>query len=142
MKEIDKWEDIKNSFPYLDILEKEPPISKKHPKQPMEARAAQFSPFAALTGYEDAIKEVSRYTEEKISLEEEAKNELDQELQKIEQRTRAKITIVYFEKDPRKKGGKYKEIQGIFQKIDREKRILFLEDKTKISLEDIVKIES
>ena len=141
MIETDKWEDIKNDFPYLDILYLEHPTSKNHPRQSREARAGQFSPFAALTGYGDAVKEVSRYTDTKLDLEEEERKKLDEILQVIKQKQEAKIKITYFEKDKKKEGGKYLEVVGIFQKVDSYHGYIQLMDKTKIPTQDIVKIE-
>ena len=142
MKEIDKWEDIKNDFPYIDILYLEHPTSKKHPRQSRESRAGQFSPFAALTGYGEAVKEVSRYTSKKIELEEEEKQKLDEIIQKIKNnREDNMIKITYFEKDKKKDGGKYKESKGVFHKVDTYRGYLELKDKTKIGIQDIVKIE-
>lgn len=142
MKEIDKWEDIKNDFPYLDILYLEHPTSKNHPKQSREARAGQFSPFAALTGYGDAVKEVSRYTSERLELDEEEKEKLDEVLQIIKKKqNEIRIKIMYFKKDKQKDGGEYLDTTGIFHKIDSYNGYLQLMDKTRIPTQDIVKIE-
>ena len=142
MKEIDKWEDIKNNFPYEDILYFEHPTSKNHPRQSREARAGQFAPFAALTGYKEAVKEVSRYTSERLELEEEERKKLDEVIQIIKNKKEdTKIKITYFEPDKKKVGGKYLEVEGIFQKIDTYHGYLQLMDKTKIRAQDIVKIE-
>ena len=78
MNEMDKWEDIKDDFPYIDILELEHPSSKNHPRQPMESRAGQFSPYAALTGYGEAVKETERYTWEETYLDEDRKARLNE----------------------------------------------------------------
>lgn len=138
MKETNKWEDIKSDFPYKDILYLEHPTSKKHPRQPMTSRAAQFSPFAALTGYEDAVKEVARYTSKKKELEEEEKEKLDEEIKKIKKDEQIKVT--YFVKDKKKEGGEYQKIIGLYQKIDTYHSLLELDHKRKIPLSDIVKI--
>ena len=141
MIETDKWEDTKNSFPYEDILYLEHPTSKRHPRQSLSSRAGQFSPFAALTGYEEQVKEVARYTSEKIILEEAEKEQLDEIMKKIEQDKTKPIKITYFQKDFNKKGGKYKEITGYYSKMDTYHGKLILQDKSKITIQDIVKIE-
>jgi len=142
LKEIDKWEDIKNDFPYLDILYLDHPTSKKHPRQPMASRAGQFSPFAALTGYEDAVKETARYTDHKLELEEEAKQKLDETIHLLQtNQFQEEVKITHFQKDKRKQGGKYLESFGKIKKIDVLKGFIELYNKEKILIQDIVKIE-
>ena len=80
MKETDKSVDTKDKFPYLDILYLKHPDPKNHKRMSKEARAGQFSPFAALTGYEEKVKETARLTDKKIELEEEEKQELNNKL--------------------------------------------------------------
>ena len=139
---MDKWEAIKDSFPYLDILDLEHPTSKNHPRQPMESRAGQFSPYAALTGYGDAVKETERYTWEETLLDEDRKDKLDEIMLYLQNSDKKEmIKILYFIKDKYKKGGSYKEIEGIFQKVDPYKGLFQLEGKKNIPIKDIVKIE-
>ena len=141
MIEIDKWEDTKNEFPYLDILDLEHPNPRNHPRMPKEARAGQFSPYAALTGYEEAVQETARYTSSKKELDEAEKEKLDEVMNEIKLHPKEEIKIIYFEKDKKKAGGKYKEIEGIIKKIHTVQRQIELQNGMKIPLEDIMKIE-
>ena len=136
MKEINKLEDIKHSFKYEDILYKEYVPSIKHPRMPIIERASQFSPFAALSGYGDEIKDSNRVLEDKIYLEEEYKNLLDEKL-----KINKKLKITYFIKDYRKTGGIYKEEIGIIKKIDEIEKQLIMTNKMKIPIKDIIKID-
>ncbi len=139
MIEIDKWEDIENDFPYLDILYLEHPTSKKHKRQSMESRAGQFSPYAALTGYEEDIKETVRKTDKEILLTEDEKDKLDEIINKIKDNDLIKIT--YFIKDKRKDGGKYLDVEGCFKRIDNYHKVIIFYDREKIPIKDIVNIE-
>ncbi len=141
MIEIDKSEDTKNSFPYEDIIHLDHPNPRYHPRQTMEQRAGQFSPFAALTGYEEGIWETARYTSSKRILDEEEKNKLDEIIQEIQVRNNPPIQITYFEKDKTKKGGKYQTIEGTIKKMNPYQGFLLLQNNFQISIEDIVKIE-
>ncbi len=141
MKEINKLEDIKNKNPYEDIINLPHPTSKRHPRQPMEARAAQFSPFAALTGFSDEIKETERITRKEITLTEESLERLDQILNELEPSKKATIKVTYFLKDQKKTGGTYQEITGTLKKIDTYKKIIEIQDKIQIPIKDIVNIE-
>ena len=97
---MDKYEDIIN-LPHHE--------SKNHKRMSMSVRAAIFSPFSALTGYEDAVKETARIVDKKIILGEDVKNKINIELQKILKNIKDKpqVTITYFVKDKNKNGGKY-----------------------------------
>lgn len=93
-------------FPYEDILHRSRPISEKHPPMDRAKRAAQFMPFAALTGYEDSIREAARLTGARIELDEGEKEKLDAKLAFLLQITgERKIRVTYFEPDPLKEGG-------------------------------------
>ncbi len=118
------------------------PVSKVHPQMPMAERAAQFSPFAALTGYGDAVKETARLTDEKIELDEDAKEILDEKLKQIREQIEEhpEIEITYFQPDERKKGGSYISITGCIKKIDDRKMSVVMQDKTEISIKDIIEI--
>ena len=106
-------------------------------------RAAQFAPFAALTGYGDAIMETERLTDRKIELSESQKAELDLKLWKFLSRIaeKPKVTVTCFVADERKSGGKYETHSGALRKIDETNRVLWLEDGTKIALKDIFEIK-
>ncbi len=141
MIETNKLEDTENNFPYDDILYLEHPTSRKHPRMFKESRAGQFSPYAALTGYDEQVKEVSRYVPKKIELSEGEKEKLDEVLQIIKKIKEPLIKITYFIKDKRKTGGIYQEIISNFKKADYYHNAIVLKDKVIIPIEDIVKIE-
>ena len=105
---------------YDDIIHLSRPLSKKHPTMPMEDRAAQFSPFAALTGHDAAIEETSRITVEFSEPDEEMKHIINEKLLWLKENSTKKqeVLIIYFEKDSRKEGGSYKEVTGIIEKFD------------------------
>ena len=105
-------------------------------------RSAQFSPFAALTGYTESVKETARLTKGKIELSEDMKYEIDNKLQIIEDHLKEKpeVNIIYFIKDKKKSGGDYKEYTGIIRRIDKVNGIIFFIDKTIIDLKDIIDI--
>ncbi len=130
------------SFPYEDIINLEPHISKKYPQVSMADRAARFSPFAAVTGYEDMVKEAARVTEERVKLDEHARRALDDTLSKImrlsiEKRT---VSITYFVEDTKKTGGAYISEEGIIKRVDEHLRALLLGNGTLIRIEDILEM--
>ena len=117
-------------------------VSMTRPQMPMSDRAAQFAPFAALTGYDAAIKETGRLTDEKIELDEEALTALDMKYQLLmDALTDAPaVTITYFQPDERKAGGKYVSAVGAVKKIDDFERRITMRDGTKIPMDDILSI--
>lgn len=123
---------------YKDIINLPHHISKRHPPLSMEQRAAQFSPFAALTGYEEATRETSRLTNEKIELSEEDMEELNRKLQNF----KGEAAITYFVKDERKSGGSYVTIKGEVRRIDDYEKAVVMRDGSKIFIEDILEIET
>ena len=116
--------------------------SKKHPRLSTEQRAAQFAPFAALTGYGDAISETSRLTEDRIELDNEEKRKIDTKLQELKNNIlkKPKVTITFFIPDIKKSGGEYKTVNGNLKNIDEYNQVLILEDKTKIPIREIIEI--
>lgn len=130
--------------PYDDIMALPHPVSVRHPRMPVSNRAAQFAPFAALTGYDDALRESERRTDRKPELTEEEMALLDckQQLLLESARTRPEITVLYFKADERKKGGACVSVTGRFQTIDPVRRQLVLNDKTAIPLDDILDLKS
>lgn len=128
---------------YEDIINLEHPTSLKHPRMSRLNRAAQFAPFAALTGHDAAIQETARLTSEKIELDESQLVILNEKLQTIQEQllTDSEITFTYFVKDPKKVGGQYITKTGFLKRIDEIERIVILKDKTKIPIEDIVEID-
>ena len=111
---------------------------------PVLERAAQFSPFAALTGHREALKEVERQTVKKVELDENAKSEINEKLLFLQKHAASQLTadITYFQPDAKKSGGTYVRTQGIVEKIQMPDRILVLTDGHKIPIEHILDIES
>ena len=106
-------------------------------------RAAQFSPFAALTGYEAAVSETARLTEGKIDLDEDAREALDEKLQFLQESAGGQqVSVTYFQPDIRKKGGAYLTVSGIIKKVNNYERVIVMEDGTSISVDDILDIQS
>lgn len=106
---------------------------------PMAARAAQFSPFAALTGYEDAVHETARLTSSRAELTEEEKSILDAKLQLLEPGVAASFT--YFQPDSRKQGGAYLTAAGMVKRMDSCAREVILANGQKIFVDDIIGIQ-
>lgn len=127
---------------YDDIIGLPHHVSAAHPHMPMTDRAAQFMPFRALTGYEDAVRETARYTDERIELTEDEKVLLDMRLQKLadEIRSQPKVTLTYFRPDKKKAGGAYVCVTGQLKKIDDYEGALILTGGERISIEDILEI--
>lgn len=130
--------------PYEDIINLPHHVSPKRSQMSMQDRAAQFSPFAALTGYEDAIKETGRLTDVKIELSDEDRELLDQKQQYLQEHIgdRPEITITYFVPDEKKSGGAYISISGRMKRVDEYARQFVLTDGKKIPLDDIIDIRS
>lgn len=129
---------------YDDIIDLPHHISNRHPHMPVSGRAAQFAPFAALTGYDSAIRETARQTDQKLELSDQAKALLDQKQQILFHFApqHPNITVTYFKPDARKAGGSYVSVSGQFHSIDSLKRLLILTDKICIPLDDILDLES
>ncbi len=114
-------------------------VSKTRPQMPMSDRAAQFAPFAALTGYDSAIKETGRLTDERIELDEEALTALDRKYQLLMDTLddAPEVTITYFQPDERKAGGQYVSATGTVKKVDTFGRRILLQDGTRIPLDSV-----
>ena len=129
---------------YEDIINLPHHVSKTRPQMSMLDRAAQFSPFAALTGYDDAIKETGRLTGEKIEMDEDRKAALDMKqaylIEMIDEQP--EISITYFLPDAKKSGGAYVTVTGNLKRFDEYERLLILTDGKKIPMDDIAAIES
>ena len=127
---------------YDEIINIEHFNPKNHKRMSIRERSAQFSPFAALTGYTESVKETARLTKGKIELSEDMKYEIDNKLQIIEDHLKEKpeVNIIYFIKDKKKSGGDYKEYTGIIRRIDKVNGIIIFIDKTIIDLKDIIDI--
>jgi hypothetical protein len=127
---------------YDDIIHLPHHVSKSHPQMSILDRAAQFSPFAALTGYEGAIKETARLTNKRIELDEAAKNVMDEKLRIINEQlgSQPEIEITYFQPDEKKSGGAYVSVINIVKKIDGYERTVIMQDETRILIEEIIQI--
>ena len=126
---------------YDDIINLPHHVSTTHPQMSRQDRAAQFSPFAALTGYDAAVKETARLTDRRMELDEYEKTALDEKLKEALKYPEEEITITYFRPDERKAGGSYLTVRSKVRKIKESERLIVLEDGTKIPLDDISEIE-
>jgi hypothetical protein len=128
---------------YDDIINLPRHVSTTHPPMAAMDRAAQFSPFAALTGYDAAIKETARLTDERVELDEYAKAALNDRLQIMADRLKEhpEIAITYFQPDAKKYGGAYVTAVGTVKKIDEYERIVVMTDGTAFFIDDIISIE-
>ena len=127
---------------YDDIIGLPHHVSSTRPHMPMLDRAAQFQPFRALTGYEDAVQETARYTDEKVELTEDEKALLDVELQRLSDdiASRPQVTLTCFRTDKKKSGGAYVTTTGRLKKIDDIEGALILVSGERIVIEDIIEI--
>lgn len=129
---------------YDDIINLPHHVSESHPPMSYHDRAAQFSPFAALSGFEGAVKETARLTEQKLELDEGEKMLLDEKLQLIRLMLpeRPFITVTWFVPDERKKGGSYQTVSGRVKKLDWVQGYLVFEDGKRVKTEDILWVEA
>lgn len=124
---------------YDDIINMPHHVSSTHPQMTMHDRAAQFSPFAALTGHSDAVKETARLTDEKAELTEDEISALNQKLNYLTEHAdkRPEITVEYFVPDERKSGGAYIPIIGNFRRIDEYSHCIIMTSGEEIPIKDI-----
>lgn len=135
---------VDNNFPYKHILTMPHHVSKTRPQMPRLNRAAQFAPFAALTGHDEAVKETARLTDSKIELDEYTKEELNRKINFLKDSLDSfpEVTITYFVPDSKKSGGVYVEASGIVSKIKEFENLIILESDVEIPVEEILFIES
>lgn len=128
---------------YDDIINLPHHVSTKHPHMAPIDRAAQFSPFAALTGHDEAIKETARLTDERMELDENRKELLDARLQLLREHLGEKptVTFTFFEPDERKSGGAYVTVTGSVKKIEEYENKIVLEEGAAIFIDDIYAVE-
>ena len=128
---------------YDDIINLPNPTSKNHPRMSLYARAAQFSPFAALTGHEAAIRETARRTDEKEILSDEVIAGLNEKLRVIVENIGSEqtVTITWFVPDERKAGGTYTTHSGVVKKINEYEHTIIMTDSTIIPIGQISEIE-
>jgi hypothetical protein len=127
---------------YDDIIHLPHHQSTKHPHMARADRAAQFSPFAALTGYDAAVQETARLTTQRIELDEDEKAALDKKLRALIDRIdqHPEVSLTYFQPDEKKSGGAYVTETGTIKKYDAPERTVVLDSGTLIPVEDIVSI--
>lgn len=128
--------------PYEDIINLPHPTSTKHPRMSMINRAAQFSPFAAISGYDAAIQETARLTDQRILLDDHTKAALDEKLRLLVEaiNEQPEAAITYFLSDKKKTGGEYITIAGRVKRIDNIEREIVMTDRQIIPIDDILNI--
>lgn len=128
--------------PYKDIIHMPHHVSSTREPMSMAERAAQFSPFAALTGHDAAIRETARLTDAKIELSEDELNTLDEQYRRLAEHPDAcpEVSITYFKRDERKNGGSYVTVSGIVKKTDPLFRKIYLADGIIIAMDDVFDI--
>ena len=128
---------------YDDIIDMPHHVSEKHPQMDIRERAAQFAPFAALTGHGDAVFEAGRYTERYEYMCEDALCEIEYTFRELcsHKGEKRQVLIVYFEKDLKKEGGRYLSLRGYIKKADEIKREIIMENGEVICLKDIKEME-
>ena len=128
---------------YNDIINLPHHVSKTHPKMSLHDRAAQFSPFAALTGNEEEINESARLTEKKLELDEDEKIRINEKLQFIKNNIDKDITVTftYFVPDVKKAGGEYRKITGKVKKINIYEHKIIMSEGMIINIEDIIDVD-
>lgn len=128
---------------YDDIIHLPHPTSKKHPRMSMTERAAQFAPFAALTGFDGVIQETGRLTHQRVELGEGDREELERRLNYLDAQEEEPppVKVTYFLPDEKKEGGSYVTVQGRLKRIDTVGGVLLLEEGGQVSLGEILWVE-
>lgn len=139
-KETNKFMNPEEMHKYDDILELPHHVSKSRPQMPVADRAAQFAPFAALSGHYEAVKEAARQTDARIEMDESCRAMLDRKLQEIQKQPDRSVSVTYFVPDLKKPGGSYVTVTGRIGRIDGNGRRVILADGTCIPADDIIEI--
>lgn len=128
---------------YDDIIHLPHHQSGTRPHMSLHDRAAQFSPFAALTGYDAAVEEAARLTEQKLELSEEEKAAIGAKLTEIKEhiKERPEVTVTYFVPDERKAGGTYVTVTETVRRIDEFERVVVMQDQSGIRIDDIIVLQ-
>ena len=128
---------------YKDMLHLPHPVSATHPRMALQDRAAQFSPFAALAGYDDALRETARRTDRFVELDEDRKQEIDRQISYLQQHLldTVPVKIIYFVPDEKKEGGAFVQKTGYVKKLDSYRKTILLTDDTCIDMEKITEIQ-
>ena len=134
---------MKRDSPYDDIIHLPHHTSRRRQAMPRIGRAAQFAPFAALSGYDDAVQETARLTDRLIEQDEESLALMNEKLHALLEviKDQPEIIITYFEPDEKKAGGSYQRITGRIRRIDEINRLLILADRTAIPMDSIFEID-
>ena len=130
--------------PYDDIINLPHPTSVKHPRMPLSDRAAQFAPFAALSGHSTALAETARLTDQRMELDEDARAVLDLKQQLLLERIKEQpeIMVTWFQPDEKKDGGRYIVSTGRLKRIHEAEQLPILTDGLKIPIGDTIELES
>lgn len=139
-KETNKFMNPEEMHKYDDILELPHHVSRSRPQMPVADRAAQFAPFAALSGHYEAVKEAARQTDARIEMDESCRAMLDRKLQEIQKQPDRSVSVTYFVPDLKKPGGSYVTVTGRIGRIDGNGRRVILADGTCIPADDIIEI--
>lgn len=128
---------------YEDIIHLPHHVSAVHPPMPMGERAAQFSPFAALSGHGDAIRETARITKERAELDEGEMERLNEKLLFLKEHAGQEVSaaLTYFRPDERKAGGAYVTVTGRVKKVDEARGYVVMEEQGEIRIADLAEIE-
>ena len=129
---------------YDDIINLPHHTSKVHPRMPLEKRAAQFSPFEALTGYGDAVAETVRLTDSRMDLDESERAMLEERLQLLldADNPKPEVSLRWFIPDARKSGGRYVTHTGVLRKFDALARVIVMEDGTSVPVDEVTDVQS
>ena len=126
---------------YDDIIHLPHHVSSTRPRMSAIDRAAQFSPFAALTGYDTSIKESARLTDARIELDDSQKEEIGEKLRLVTGQLDAEIKITYFLPDTKKTGGKYGLAAGAGKKVDEYERMIIMGDGKQIPIDEVIDVD-
>jgi len=128
---------------YDDIIHLPHPTSPTHPRMSISARAAQFSPYATLAGYGDAVKETARLTNKKLELDEDRKADINETLMRIQAQIdyKPQVAITYFKPDDKKDGGAYITVVGHVKKIKKYEGIVVMTDGMEIPIGDSIQMK-
>ena len=134
---------MNNDYKYNDIINLPHHVSKKHPQLSKASYAAQFSPFAALSGYDGIVLEAARITDERVELGDKENDILNAKLQVIGDHIKEhpEIKVTYFEKDKKKSGGAYLQRNACIKRIDDVERIMYFTDGTNLPIDDITDMQ-
>ena len=134
--------ELKETHRYDDIIQRHHPVSARHAPMSNADRAAQFSPFAALTGYEEVITEVARQTTPRIELEESEQQLLDWKFQYLQDKSaeQPEVVVTYFEPDMVKDGGAYLTVKGRVKKVDAYNKCIVFTTGQQVPMREIIHI--